>query len=172
MIPLNYRQIGAIVAMVFAVGLIVVALMYRPSPKIIYNPSSSAPRGWYMLKAPAELSRGDFALVKLPPPIARFADHRGYLPMTVPLLKRVGAVAGDRVCERRGLVYINGIPVAQSLERDRAGRSLITWSDCRRLEAVELFLLGTSSAASFDSRYYGPVTVKSVLGVAVSLWTW
>jgi conjugative transfer signal peptidase TraF len=172
MMPLNRRQIGAIAAMAFAVGLIFVALRYRPSPKIIYNPSLSAPRGWYMVKSPAELSRGDFALVKLPAPIARFADQHGYLPMTVPLLKRIGAVAGDRVCERRGLVHINGIPVAQSLERDGAGRSLVTWSDCRRLTAIELFLLGTSSAASFDSRYYGPVTVKSVIGVAVPLWTW
>jgi conjugative transfer signal peptidase TraF len=172
MISLNHRQIGAIGAMVFAVGLIVVALMYRPSPKIIYNPSSSAPRGWYMVKSPAVLSRGDFALVKLPAPIARFADQRGYLPRTVPLLKRVGAIAGDRVCERRGLVYINDIPIAPSLERDGAGRSLVSWSDCRRLKVVELFLLGTSSAASFDSRYYGPVTVKSVIGVAVPVWTW
>jgi conjugative transfer signal peptidase TraF len=172
MIPLNHRQIGAVAAMVFAVGMIFVALTYRPPPKIIYNPSSSAPRGWYMVKSQAELSRGDFALVKLPPPIARFADQRGYLPMTVPLLKRIGAIAGDRVCERRGLVRINGIPVAQSLDRDGAGRSLVAWSDCRRLEAVELFLLGTSSPASFDSRYYGPVTAKSVLGVAVPLWTW
>jgi conjugative transfer signal peptidase TraF len=172
MIPLNHRQTGAMVAMVFAVGLIVVALTSRPSPKIIYNPSASAPRGWYMVKTPAELSRSDFVLVKLPAPIARFADQRGYLPMTVPLLKRIGAVAGDRVCERRGLVHINGIPAAQSLERDGAGRLLITWSDCRRLKAVELFLLGTSSAASFDSRYYGPVTVNSVVGVAVPVWTW
>lgn len=172
MIPLNHRQIGAIMAMVFAVGLIALALMDRPSPKIIYNPSSSAPRGWYMVKSPAVLSRGDFALVKLPVPIARFADQRGYLPMTVPLLKRVGAVAGDRVCERRGLVHINGIPAAQSLERDGAGRSLVSWSDCRRLEIDELFLLGTSSDASFDSRYYGPVTVNSVIGVAVPVWTW
>jgi conjugative transfer signal peptidase TraF len=172
MIPLNHRQIGAVAAMVFAVGLIVVALMYRPSPRIIYNPSSSAPRGWYMVKSPAKLRRGDFVLVNLPAPIARFADQRGYLPMTVPLLKRVGAVAGDRVCEHRGLVHINGIPTAQSLERDGAGRLLVTWSDCRRLKAFELFLLGTSSAASFDSRYYGPITVKSVIGVAVPLWTW
>jgi conjugative transfer signal peptidase TraF len=172
MIPLNHRQIGAVAAMVFAVGLIVFALTYRPSPKIIYNPSSSAPRGWYVVQSPAELSRGDFALVKLPAPIARFADQRGYLPMTVPLLKRVGAVAGDQVCEWRGLVHINGIPTAQSLEQDGAGRLLATWSDCRRLKVVELFLLGTSSAASFDSRYYGPVTVKAVIGVAVPLWTW
>jgi len=172
MIPLNHRQIGAIVAMVFAVGLIVVALTSRPSPKVIYNPSSSAPRGWYMVKAPAELSRGDFVLVKLPAAIARFADQRGYLPMTVPLLKLVGAVAGDRVCERRGLVHINGIPTAQSLERDGAGRLLVTWNDCRRLDIVELFLLGTSSAASFDSRYYGPITLNSVICVAVPLWTW
>jgi conjugative transfer signal peptidase TraF len=172
MIPLNHRQLGAVAAMVFAVGLMGVALTSQSSPKIIYNPSLSAPRGWYMVKAPAVLSRGDFALVKLPASIARFADQRGYLPMTVPLLKRVGAVAGDRVCERRGIVYINGIPAAQSLERDGAGRSLITWSDCRRLKVVELFLLGTSSAASFDSRYYGPVTVNSVVGVAVPVWTW
>jgi conjugative transfer signal peptidase TraF len=172
MIPLSYRQIGAIAAMVIAVGLIVVALTHRPAPKILYNPSPSAPRGWYMVKSPAELSRGDFALVKLPASIARFADQRRYLPMTVPLLKRVGAVAGDRVCETQGLVYINGVLAAQSLERDGAGRSLVTWSDCRRLKVVELFLLGTSSAASFDSRYYGPVTVKSVIGVAVPVWTW
>jgi len=172
MIPLSHRQIGAIAAMVFAVGVIVVASTYRPAPKIIYNPSSSAPRGWYMVKSPAEFSRGDFALVKLPVPIARFADQRGYLPMTVPLLKRVGAVAGDRVCERRGLVHINGISAAQSLERDAAGRLLVAWNDCRRLEEVELFLLGLSSAASFDSRYYGPITLNSVIGVAVPLWTW
>jgi conjugative transfer signal peptidase TraF len=172
MIPIHHRQIGAIGAMAFAVGVIVVALMYRPAPKIIYNPSASAPRGWYMVKSPAELSRGDFALVKLPAPIARFADQRGYLPMTVPLLKLVGAVAGDRVCETQGLVYINGVPAAQSLERDGAGRLLVSWSDCRRLKLVEMFLLGTNSAASFDSRYYGPVTVNSVVGVAVPLWTW
>ena len=172
MIPRNQRQIGAIAAMLFAVGVIVVVLMYRPTPKIIYNPSSSAPRGWYMVKVPAELSRGDFALVKLPASIARFADQRGYLPMTVPLLKRVGAVAGDRVCETQGLVYINGVPAAQSLERDGAGRLLVTWSDCRRLKVLEVFLLGTSSTASFDSRYYGPITVDFVIGVAIPVWTW
>ncbi len=172
MIRLNRRQFGAIVVAVFGVILIAVASGYRASPKIIYNPSASAPRGWYMVKSPAELSRGDFALVILPAPIARFADQRGYLPVTVPLLKRVGAVAGDRVCERRGLVYINDIPIAPSLERDGAGRLLVSWSDCRRLKVAELFLLGTSSAASFDSRYYGPVTLKSVIGVAVPLWTW
>jgi len=169
---LDRRQVGALLVVAIGVGLIAVASGHRPWPKIIYNPSSSAPRGWYRIKSSAELSRGDFVLVKLPAQIARFADQRGYLPTTVPLLKRVGAVAGDRVCERRGFVHINGIPTAQSLERDGAGRLLATWSDCRRLKVVELFLLGTSSAASFDSRYYGPVTVKSVIGVAVPLWTW
>jgi conjugative transfer signal peptidase TraF len=172
MIHVNHRRVGAIAVGALGVILIAVPSVYRVSPKIIYNPSSSAPRGWYAVKSPADLSRGDFALVNLPVPIARLADRRGYLPMTVPLLKRIGAVAGDRVCERRGLVHINGIPVAQSLERDGAGRSLLTWSDCRRLKPIELFLLGTSSAASFDSRYYGPITLNSVIGVAVPLWTW
>ena len=65
MIPLNRRRVGAMAVGALGVILIAVASGYRVSPKIIYNPSSSAPRGWYAVKSPTELHRGDFALVKL-----------------------------------------------------------------------------------------------------------
>jgi conjugative transfer signal peptidase TraF len=154
------------------VSLIAVASGYRVSPKIIYNPSSSAPRGWYVVQTPTQLHRGDFAVVRLPAPIARMADERRYLPKTIPLLKQVAAVAGDRVCERQGVVRVNDVVMARSLLRDGAGRPLSSWSECRALRDQELFLIGLSHAASFDSRYYGPVTVESVIGVAIPLWTW
>lgn len=41
-----------------------------------------------------------------------------------------------------------------------------------RLRANELFLLSETSDASFDSRYFGPITVDRVIGRARPLWTW
>jgi conjugative transfer signal peptidase TraF len=172
MIPLNRRRLGAMAVGALGVILISVASEYRVSPKIIYNPSSSAPRGWYAVKSPTQLHRGDFALVRLPAPIARIADERRYLPKTIPLLKQVAAVAGDRVCERQGVVRVNDVVTARSLLHDGAGRPLSAWNECRPLRDRELFLIGLSNAASFDSRYYGPVSVESLIGVAVPLWTW
>ena len=46
------------------------------------------------------------------------------------------------------------------------------WQGCRRLGADELFLIATDSAASFDSRYFGPVTRDRVIGRALPVWTW
>jgi conjugative transfer signal peptidase TraF len=168
----NRRRVGAIAVGGLGVILIAIASGYRVSPTIIYNPSSSAPRGWYAVKKPTALRRGDFALVRLPAPIARFADERQYLPKAVPLLKQVGAVAGDRVCERQGFVRVNDLVMARSLLRDGAGRPLSAWNECRPLRDHELFLIGPSNAASFDSRYYGPVSVEAVIGIAIPLWTW
>jgi conjugative transfer signal peptidase TraF len=172
MIQINRRRVGAMAVGALGVILIAIASGYRVSPKIIYNPSRSAPRGLYVVKSPTDLHRGDFALVKLPAPIARIADERRYLPKSIPLLKQVGAVAGDRVCERQGVVRVNDVVMAQSLVRDGAGRPLSAWNECRALRDHELFLIGLSDAASFDGRYYGPVTVESVIGVAIPLWTW
>jgi conjugative transfer signal peptidase TraF len=172
MIHVNRRRVGAMAVGALAVILVAVASVYRASPKIIYNPSSSAPRGWYSVKSPTELHLGDFALVRLPAPIARIADERRYLPKSIPLLKQVVAVAGDRVCERQGFVRVNGVFIARSLLRDGARRPLSSWNECRLLHDHELFLIGLSNAASFDSRYYGPVSVESVIGVANPLWTW
>jgi conjugative transfer signal peptidase TraF len=169
---LDRRQGGALLVVATGVGLIAVASVYRPWPKIIYNPSSSAPRGWYAVKSPTELHRGDFALVRLLAPIARIAGERRYLPRTIPLLKQVAAVAGDLVCERQGFVRVNDVVMARSLLRDGAGRPLSAWNECRPLRDHELFLIGLSNAASFDSRYYGPVSVQSVIGVAIPWWTW
>ena len=111
-------------------------------------------------------------MVRLPAPIAALADERKYLPKTVPLLKSVAAVAGDQVCEQQGVVRINDAIVARSLQRDGSGRELMAWTGCQKLRAGDLFLLGTTNDASFDSRYYGPLFASSVIGKAIPLWTW
>lgn len=139
--------------------------------QLVYNPSDSAPRGWY-LRAPARTPGvGTLVLLRLPPDLALFAEERRYLPISVPILKRIAATSGDHVCEQHGTVRINGHLVAIARTHDGAGRPLAAWQSCRTLRSEELFVLNTTSPNSFDSRYFGPLSSHSVLGKAIPLAT-
>ena len=71
-----------------------------------------------------------------------------------------------------GAVQIDGRSVAQLRDSDAQGRPLLPWRGCRRLAADELFVLSETSPASFDSRYFGPITRERVIGRARPLWIW
>ena len=154
------------------------AAFVSPLPRLIYNPSDSVAVGWYRIdpldhrtaSLPRPLSVGSIVLVPLPAEAAALAAQRGYLPTRVPLLKRVGAVAPQHVCIVDALVWIDGVPVAAALAADRLGRPLPSWPQCRWLRPGELFLLSVTNPASFDSRYFGPVSASAVIGVAHPVW--
>jgi conjugative transfer signal peptidase TraF len=158
--------------MLIGLATIAVAAGTDPSCRLVYNPSESAPRGWYVLIPARRATKGDWVLAHLPKPIAQLADARNYLPIHVPILKRIVAQKGDEVCATGERVSVDGHLVAQSLREDSRGRALPHWSACRRLKAQEVFLLSSYSPFSFDSRYFGPVKRASVMGRAVPLWTW
>lgn len=155
-----------------AVALIGLAALVPWPTWLIYNPSESAPRGWYAQRPVCELQPGTLVFARLPVAAAILADERGYLPQHLPILKRVGAIEGQRVCAENGLVRIEGRTVVIARSRDGRGRPLVPWSGCRALAHGEVFLLATRSQASFDSRYFGPVQREAILGGAVPLWTW
>ena len=154
------------------------ASFVHPIPSLIYNPSDSVPVGWYRVdplghgtgSPPRPLSVGSIVLVSLPAEAAALAAQRGYLPARVPLLKRVGAVAPQHVCVVDALVWIDSVPVAAVLPTDRLGRPLPSWLQCRQLRPGELFLLSSTNPASFDSRYFGPVSASALIGVAHPVW--
>ena len=154
------------------------ASFVHPLPRLTYNPSDSVEVGWYRIdpldhrtsSPPRPLSVGSIVLVPLPAEAAALAAQRGYLPTRIPLLKRVGAVAPQEVCIADGKVHIDGVPSAAVLSADRWGRPLPSWQQCRRLEPGELFLLSVTNSASFDSRYFGPVSTSAVIGVAHPVW--
>ena len=154
------------------------ASFVHPLPRLIYNPSDSVAVGWYRVdplhhrpgSLPRALAVGSIVLASLPPDAAALAAQRGYLPTRVPLLKRVGAVAPQHVCVFDALVWIDGVPVAAVRPADRLGRPLPSWPQCRQLQPGELFLLSTTNPASFDSRYFGPVSASAVIGVARPVW--
>ena len=154
------------------------ASFVHPLPRLTYNPSDSVAVGWYRVdpldrrtsSPPRRLEVGSIVLVPLPAEAAALAAQRSYLPTRIPLLKRVGAVAPQEVCVIGGSVRIDGVPSAAVLSAARWGRPLPSWSQCRRLRPGELFLLSVTNPASFDSRYFGPVSVAAVIGVARPVW--
>jgi conjugative transfer signal peptidase TraF len=148
---------------------IAASVIWPPPLHLIWNASESAPVGLYRLRPGARLRRGDMVAAWTPEPVRALAARRHYLPANVPLVKRVAAAAGDRVCAHGGAISINGGPVALRQRSDPAGRQMPWWSGCRRLEPGQYFLL-MESALSFDGRYFGPTPGRSLLGRAELLW--
>jgi conjugative transfer signal peptidase TraF len=145
---------------------------WRAPVRIAYNASASAPLGWYWVRNVASPQVDDYVLATMPFDSAALAASRGYLPAGLPVLKRVAAVAGQHVCAREDAIVIDGAVSVHILRADRFGRALPAWHQCRSLIDGELFLLNASNVASFDSRYFGPISVSSVRGQAIALWTW
>ncbi|MGP6010949.1 S26 family signal peptidase [Pseudomonas aeruginosa] len=179
--PRSRLRSRIVLAGLSAIGLAALAWasFVQPLPCLIYNPSDSVPVGWYRVE-PLQLWAGSLlrplsvdsiVLVRLPADATALAAQRGYLPAHIPLLKRVGAVAPQHVCVVAGQLRIDGVPVATALPADRLGRPLPSWRHCRPLAEGELFLLSVTNPASFDSRYFGPVSTSAVIGVARPIWS-
>lgn len=139
---------------------------------LVYNPSDSVPRGWYRIGPADSMHVGGIVLARLPAQAAALAAQRDYLPAGIPLLKRIGAVAPQRVCITGTSVRIDDVAVAAVMRADGYGRPLPAWQQCRRMAHGELFLLSSTNPASFDSRYFGPIAAANVIGSAQPLWTW
>ena len=81
-------------------------------------------------------------------------------------VKRVIAVAGDEVSFRGGAVYVNGVRLRE--------RNVNGPTDPGRATEVEVpemhvFVMGDNRAQSCDSRVWGPLAVRRVVGVAFEI---
>ena len=141
-----------------------------PSPRVVWNASASAPIGFYWRVA-GRLSSGDLVLARAPLWARTLAAQRRYLPIGVPIIKRVAAVAGDVVCASGDAISIGGRVVAHRLVSDRMGRPLPQWEGCETLGAGEFFLLTADVPDSFDGRYFGVSERRDIIGRLVPLWT-
>ena len=165
------KRTAVILCMDIGLAALLIPLAMPHHAQIVYNPSDSVPRGWYSIGPEDLLHVGDIVLARLPAQVEALAAQRGYLPAGIPLLKRIGAVAPQRVCIDGTSVRIDDVAVAVVMRADGHGRPLSAWQQCRRLAHGELFLLSSTNRASFDSRYFGPIRVSEVIGSAQPLWT-
>ena len=97
--------------------------------------------------------------------------ERDYLPSGVPLIKRVAAVSGQRICRFAHGVTIDGNYVGAARARDHLGRPLPAWSGCHDLLSGEIFVMNPAAPDSFDGRYFGVLRIADVIGRAAPVWT-
>ncbi|SEH12685.1 conjugative transfer signal peptidase TraF [Sphingopyxis sp. YR583] len=141
-----------------------------PRPLLVWNVSDSAPRGLYFVAGRAAYDRGDMVVARLPAGLRLFAARRRYLPLNVPLVKRIAALGGDEVCARGDRIMVNDRLVARRVAADARARELPWWSGCAELREGEYLLLMGERADSFDGRYFGPSKEADLLGGARLIW--
>jgi len=143
------------------------------------NTTVSMPIGLYRELAPS-LQRGALVVFCLDGEVAALGRERGYLPAgpcrsgTQELVKRVAALPGDWVELSASGLRINGRAIARTALHgaDHAGRPLPHPSyGLRRVEAGELWVLGSAHDVSWDSRYFGPIQTAQARASAVAVWT-
>ena len=164
------RRLSMLLAIgIASIGIAAPALTELPKV-LIWNVSASTPVGLYRVAQTNTFHVGDLVAVLPPELIASFFDQRGYLPEGVPLLKRVLALPGQIICRTGLTITVDGIEVGKAHERDRRGRDLLDWQGCEIITAGNLFLMNRNVPNSLDGRYFGPIPVQLVIGVAVPLW--
>jgi conjugative transfer signal peptidase TraF len=157
-----------ILAAMAAGALFTSAPLHGTIPWLVWNASPSVPIGLYRIDL-GPVRRGDLVLIRLPPDVAELAARRNYLPKSTYLIKFVSAVAGDQVCRLGDRIFVHGALAARALTNDSLGRPMPSWQGCWRLASGDLFLLADNQQ-SFDSRYFGVVSARDVVGRAAQLW--
>jgi len=138
---------------------------------LVWNASTSLPRGLYLILTDDNIRPGQIAVMKPTPALQDWMARRGYLPRDIPLLKQVAATRGTRVCRTGDIISVRAKPVAVAKHSDRWGRKLPVWQGCFVVGKDELFLLNARSADSLDGRYFGALPAKNMIGRAVAIWT-
>lgn len=141
------------------------------APHFIWNASASISIGLYRVEPATSIAVTDLVIVMPPDALAAFLAERGYLPKGVPLLKRVFALRGDRVCREGRFIIAYGGRYAVARAHDSRGRPLPIWQGCRVLTEGEAFFMNWDAPDSFDSRYFGPLPINSIVGRAIPVWT-
>jgi len=161
----------ATIVVTFGAVALVMSTMGGATPAYIWNVSKSVPIGLYQLQPAGRLAVTELVAVRTPEPLAAFLDLNGYLPIGVPMLKRVLALPGQTVCRKGPTISVDAIEMGEALSRDSRGRPLPVWQGCRVVGADELFLMNWQSEESLDGRYFGLVPRSSVIGKALPVWT-
>jgi signal peptidase I len=95
---------------------------------------------------------------------------------TKDFIKRVVAIPGDTVEVRDGMLYLNGVQVADPrahFEKSPAERQSGSQADYMpplKLEPNQYFMMGDNRDHSYDSRFWGPITRDAIEGRAMFIY--
>lgn len=169
------RRVGRIKILAAAAGAaaataLVGTLLWPPRPLLLWNASASSPVGLYHVSPPGEAAPGDMVIAWPPDDARELGAARRYLPRNVPLVKRVAAAAGDRVCAVGEAIFVNGRLETLRRSHDPSGRPMPWWTGCEEIAGGDLFLLTPDVAEAFDGRYFGVTRRRQIVGRARLIW--
>jgi conjugative transfer signal peptidase TraF len=135
--------------------------------------TDSMPRGIYRIEHRIP-DRGEIAVSCLTDKIIAYGRERGYFPTfkgsgcshgLYPLAKYVYGIPGDKVELRGNDIWVNDeFSGISRLTKDSQGRAMPEFaSNTFQLQESEYFLMSNHRPNSYDSRYFGAVTVIYVL---------
>lgn len=137
---------------------------------IIVNLTSSMPQGIY-LRAGGDIARNDIIAFCLHEPYKTFGLKRGYLipglrcQGSMPLIKKVIALPGDDVVLRDQTITVNNQTYSYpTYYRDSLNRPLKVYPRGHYLKTPGYWVIGSENSHSWDSRYWGPLSRKQILG--------
>jgi conjugative transfer signal peptidase TraF len=145
----------------------------------LINTTASYPRGLYLPLSRAPLV-GDLVAFCPSSAVASYGMARGYLNPgmcpagSVPLIKRMSAAGGAKVTIGPADVLVDGKVLKNSrpMAKDGLGRPLPQLRLSLTLSARQVLLMSDYEAASFDSRYFGPLDRGGVLRGMRPVLTW
>jgi signal peptidase I len=154
-------EVAVIVAAAFVLAFLVQQFLVKPY--VIPSPSMEP-----------TLMEGDRVLVNRL--VYHFhAPHRGDVivfhppgrPGSDPFIKRVVAVGGDTVAVHDGLLYLNGEPQAEPFIMEHP-----ILNEFAQVAVPEgyVWVMGDNRNDSGDSRVFGPVSVKAIVGEAFAVY--
>jgi len=161
--------IGVAALLVLAIRTAFAAL----APPLLINTTASEPVGvyWVRYRTSVEYTRGMRVVFPVPQEYQRLVAERGWLAPGAPLIKHIGAVAGDRVCIQSDRAVINGAVVGPVSTHDSEGRPLPRFRGCLTVPPGYFLPLSTYIPNSFDGRYIGIQPLSAIVGEVIPAWT-
>ena len=140
---------------------------YPQRPKFILTTSPSMPRGIYHIDYDSPLKRGDIIVFRLSEEVEETMASRPWLMARARYVKRIGGIRGDRICRSESGLLINDSPPLPLYSSDQQGIPLPQLpSGCFTVQEDEFLPISEHFPRSFDGRYYGPLKLSLIEGVA------
>lgn len=165
--------------LLFYVGVVIALLsvssiFMRPSMAHFWiNTTPSEPMGIYRLAPLSGHLQTTNSLYLITPPasLSTYMDQRGWVGAGRPLIKGIGAIAGDMVCVSQDGIYINGRFRGPVASVDSQRRALPRLRGCFALHPGYFLPFSSYARKSFDGRYFGPLQTDTIRGRLVPIWT-
>ena len=162
----NTRSISSLIVSGLCIVVLAVMSCMRPQVVVLYNYTDSLPHGFYMVEKRDVYRRGDMVVFPVPRSVRSLVNERQWLHDEGLLMKPLIGVKGDSVCTKRNRFRVGENDFGGIQSHDEQGLPLPRYAVCGVLKAG--FLVGVEGMSnSFDSRYFGPVPERSVIGVAI-----